>query len=164
MWKTLSLSWDGATHGIPSRVTERRTADNHSTFHSLLLPCNICKTLLFPTTPPHLRSHRPRKIHTQRCRHMHACNHSILHLCSGRQFEWEETKLCRGERPGIIQSQLNEGMNGHVQAHTLETHTSSLCFNSTTCLLLYMTHLSKWDPQRLTPTQTTRTTHSFIVC
>lgn len=59
--------WDGATRGIPFRVRDYfHGADNHTSFHSVLLPCNICKTLLFPTTPPPSRSLHPRatKMHT----------------------------------------------------------------------------------------------------
>lgn len=83
----LRPNWDGATCGIPLRVGECCTTDNHRTFHSLLLPCNICKMLLFPTTPPPLRSLHPRVMHTRRCRHTHSRSHSILYLCSGLQLE-----------------------------------------------------------------------------
>lgn len=67
----LKMIWDGATRRQTLRVTECRTTDNHRTFHSLLLPCNICKTLRFPTTPPPSRSLRPRKMHTQMQTHAH---------------------------------------------------------------------------------------------
>lgn len=78
----LRRTWDGATCGIPLRVRERCTTDNRRTFHSLLLPCNICKMLLFPTTPPPSRSLHPHVMHTHRCRHMHTRSHNILYLCS----------------------------------------------------------------------------------
>lgn len=61
-----------ATRGIPFRVRECfHGADNRRTFHSVLLPCNICKTLLFPTTPPPSRNLHPRTTHTHRCTHIH---------------------------------------------------------------------------------------------
>lgn len=84
--KTTAQSWDWATCGIPFRVRECCSAtDNHRTFHSVLLACNICKTLLFPTTPPPSCSLHPRAMHTHRCRRMHRRNHSIL--CPGLQLE-----------------------------------------------------------------------------
>lgn len=76
-----------------SESAVRYCTDNHRTFHSLL-PCNICKTLLFPTTPPpsrslhprimHTHTHKHRHSHTHRCRHTHTCRHSILYLL----YEW----------------------------------------------------------------------------
>lgn len=71
-------------------VGARRTTDNHRTFHSLLLPCNICKMLLFPTTPPPATNLHPRAVCTNRCRRMRMCNHDILHLCSGFQLRLQE--------------------------------------------------------------------------
>lgn len=67
-------------------VRDRRTTDNHRTFRFLLLPCNICKMLLFPTTPPHATNLHPRSMCTNRCRHMQTYNHNILYLCSGFQL------------------------------------------------------------------------------
>ena len=77
----------GPTCSIPLRVRERCTTDNRRTFHSPRLPCNICKKLLFPTTPPPSRTLHPRKMHASRCKRKHTRSHSILLLCSGLQIE-----------------------------------------------------------------------------
>lgn len=71
--KLRAQNWDGATCGMPFRVRECCcTTDNHRTFRSVLLPCNICKTLLFPTTPPPSRSLHPRVMHTHTQLQTHA--------------------------------------------------------------------------------------------
>lgn len=57
-------------------------------------------------------------------------------------------------------------MNGHVRADRQNQTCFSLGFllegGTAASLLLCMSHLCKWDPQRPTPTQTAETTLSFI--
>lgn len=57
-------------------------------------------------------------------------------------------------------------MNGHVRADRQNETCFSLGFllegETAASLLLCMSHLCKWDPQRPTPTQTAETTLSFI--
>lgn len=104
-----------ATRGIPFRVRECfHGADNRRTFHSVLLPCNICETLLFPTTPPPSRNLHPRTTHTHRCAHIHIQPQYPLPLfwcttwtTSGEAANngWHISRFWRS----IIQSDLNGG-------------------------------------------------------
>lgn len=104
--------------------------------------------------------------------HTHSHNRSILYLCSAVWLERQEGEVANNGwhiscfRRSIIRSDLKGVMTGHVQADRQNETCFSLGFllegETAASLLLCMSHLCKWDPQRPTPTQTAETTYSFI--